>query len=80
MSQRDVVRHLDFKLAATVVNTSVWQEYLHGMRIIPPESILYTHFITTDFSYHIELWFVSAHSDLMVDPKTLTADSQSDLP
>lgn len=42
-------------------------------------STRYTHVIRTDCDYHIEPNFVSAHRDLIDDPKALTSDAQSDL-
>lgn len=50
------------------------------MSIVLSKSICSTHFPRTDYNYHIQPRFVSAHCNLINDSETFIADLKSDLP
>lgn len=74
-SKRVFIPQLHCKLTVTVVNTLIWQEFLHGICILLSESTRYNHVVRTDCIYGIEPTFVFANRDLIDDPETLTRDS-----
>lgn len=68
MSKQAFISRPHLKLTATVINTFIFQEYLHGMRIIPVESTRSTHVFRTDCNYHLERSLIPL---MTISPKIL---------
>lgn len=80
MSKRAFISHPHSELTAIVVNTLIYEDYLHSISIILPKSTRDIHIFCTNCNYQIDLSIISAYRDLIDDPETLTPDFESDIP